>query len=69
MVHPVTKGKRQTIIAFFCEKSSNSIERLKVHSNFFKENNIEFSPIYPFTFKYGETEEKIIQKTYIINTT
>ena len=58
MVHPVTKGKRQTIIAFFCEKSSNSIERLRVHSNFFKENNIEFSPIYPFTFTYAESENQ-----------
>ena len=58
MVHPVTKGNRQTIISFFCEKSNNSLERLKVQSNFFKENNVVFSPIYPFTFTYAESEEK-----------
>lgn len=49
-VNSVTKGSRKTMISFFCseiEGKTKDNSFYKVKSNFFEENNIEFSKIYP----------------------
>lgn len=49
-VNPVTKGSRKAIISFFCseiEGKTKDNTAYTVKSDFFKDNNIQFSEIYP----------------------
>lgn len=49
-VNEVTKGNRRTMITFFCneiEGKTKDNNNYKVQSNFFEENNIVYSNIYP----------------------
>ena len=50
-VHNVTKGNRMNIISFICEEIEGKTKNnptYMVKSDFYKENNLTFSKIYPF---------------------
>jgi hypothetical protein len=46
-VHTVTKGNRKAIITFFCDQVKGRENMYSVKSNFFEENDITYSDIYP----------------------
>jgi len=49
-VNPVTKGSRKAVITFFCseiEGKTKDNTAYTIKSDFFKDNNIQFSEIYP----------------------